>query len=38
MSWINLGVIFAVVYPVAISSVAAWSAARGHPAEVLGFA
>ncbi len=36
--WVNLGLIFAVVHPVASSSVAAaWNAARGRPAEVLRF-
>jgi hypothetical protein len=38
MPWVNLGLIFAVVHPVAISSVAvAGKAARGIPAEVLPF-
>src|SRR5215207_7926844 len=37
MSWVNLGVIFAVLYQVATTSVAASSAARGRPAEVLRF-
>jgi hypothetical protein len=37
MSWVNLNAIFAIVYPVATTSVAAWSAARGRPAEVLWF-
>jgi hypothetical protein len=36
-SWVNLGGIFSVVDPVATTSVAAWSAARGRPAEVLWF-
>jgi hypothetical protein len=34
---INVGVIFAVVHPVATTSVAAWSAALGRTAEVLRF-
>jgi hypothetical protein len=38
MPWVNLGAIFAIVYPVAISSVAAaWNSARGIPAEILWF-
>jgi hypothetical protein len=36
MSWVNLGVIIAVVYTVAATSVAA-SVALGHPAEALRF-
>ena len=35
MSWVNLGVIFGVVYPVATTSVAARSVAQNHPAEPL---
>jgi len=37
MSWVNLGFIVAVVYPVAATSVAASSAALGRPAEALRF-
>ena len=37
ISWVNLGVIFTLVYPVATASVAEWSQARGRPAELLRF-
>jgi hypothetical protein len=37
MPWVNLGLIFAVLYPVAATSVVAWSAARDRPAEALRF-
>jgi ABC-type lipoprotein release transport system permease subunit len=37
MSWVNLALIFAVLYSVATTSFAAWSAALGRPAEVLRF-
>jgi len=35
VSWVNLGVIIAVVYPVATISRAPWSAARDRPADVV---
>jgi hypothetical protein len=37
MSWVNLGAIFAVVYPVATTSVAARGAAQSRQAEILRF-
>jgi hypothetical protein len=37
MSWVNLGVIIAVVYPVAATCVAASSVVLGRPAEALRF-
>jgi hypothetical protein len=37
MSWVNLGVMFAVVYPVATMSRAPRSAARDRPADVVRY-
>jgi hypothetical protein len=37
MSWVNLGVILAVLCPVATTIVAAWGAAQGRQAEILRF-